>query len=427
MDLAGVRFGCAARARRFVTSASSDARAKMMVLLAAIAGLIFLANVVRPALTAVTHGYSAYYTAARLILEGRWSERVYDDAWFSAEVLAQTGGRVSDLISYNPPGASLLMLPFAGLGLAGARLGWTLFNLLLLAASLRLIVAALPRPAGLGFRAGFLALVFSFAPLAENFRVGQAYVLLLFLFALVFWGLTRSRPALTGVALAVAALAKLGGGPIWLVLAARGRRRELVSSALASGGLFLLSLIATGWAGWRAFIESLPVHLSYTPWAAHLAFQTTPSFFQHLFVADAEWNPRPLWNQPWLASLLTLGAVTVLVVSLWRCRRADWDLLLGMAITLGVIGFPLAEEYHYALLLLPLAVIASRIAGSPAAREIIWLAAVVILLATPWPYKSPALNDGWAALLAYPRLYGGWLAWGLLLRLASKKTHAPVA
>jgi len=229
---------------------------------AVIAGLILLTHTIRPALTAVTHGFSAYYTAARLILEGRWSERVYDDAWFSAEVLAQTGGRVSDLISYNPPGASLLMLPFAGLGLAGARLGWTLFNLLLLAASLRLIMAALPRSAGLGFRAGFLALAFSFAPLAENFRVGQAYVLLLFLFALVFWGLRRSHPALTGVALAVAALAKLGGGPVWLILAARRRRRELVSGVLASCGLFLLSLIVTGWAGWRAFIESLPAHLS---------------------------------------------------------------------------------------------------------------------------------------------------------------------
>ena len=327
---------------------------------------------------------------------------------------------MSDLISYNPPGASLLMLPFAGLGLAGARLGWTLFNLLLLAASLRLIMAALPRSAGLGFRAGFLALAFSFAPLAENFRVGQVYMLLLFLVALVFWGLARSRPALTGVALAAAALAKLGGGPIWLILALRGRRRELVSGVLASCGLFLLSLIVTGWAGWRAFIESMPAHLSYTPWAAHLAFQATPSFFQHLLVADAEWNPKPLWNQPWLASPLTLGAAIVLVVSLWRCRRADWDLLLGIAITLGVIAFPLAEEYHYALLLLPLAVIASRIAGSPAAPEVVWLGAVVILLAAPWPYTSPALNDGWAALLAYPRLYGGWLAWGLLLRCSAK-------
>jgi hypothetical protein len=43
------------------------------------------------------------------------------------------------------------------------------------------------------------------------------------------------------------------------------------------------------------------------------------------------------------------------------------------------------------------------------------LAAVILLLAVPWPYKDPWLNIGWHALLGYPRLYGGWLLWGWLM------------
>ena len=42
------------------------------------------------------------------------------------------------------------------------------------------------------------------------------------------------------------------------------------------------------------------------------------------------------------------------------------------------------------------------------------VSAVILLLAVAWPYESPGLSTGWAALLAYPRLYGGWLLWAWL-------------
>jgi hypothetical protein len=32
------------------------------------------------------------------------------------------------------------------------------------------------------------------------------------------------------------------------------------------------------------------------------------------------------------------------------------------------------------------------------------------------PYRDAALDDGWLALLAYPRVYGAWLLWAWLAR-----------
>jgi hypothetical protein len=37
------------------------------------------------------------------------------------------------------------------------------------------------------------------------------------------------------------------------------------------------------------------------------------------------------------------------------------------------------------------------------------------LIALDLPYRSPRLADGAWALLAYPKLYGAWLLWGLAI------------
>jgi hypothetical protein len=49
-----------------------------------------------------------------------------------------------------------------------------------------------------------------------------------------------------------------------------------------------------------------------------------------------------------------------------------------------------------------------------------------LLLAAPLPYTDPALGAGWAALLAYPRVYGAWLLWGWLVRALWKERHMAV-
>ena len=65
---------------------------------AALAAAAFMWGTFLPALRATTHGFAAYYTASRLMLDGRWSASVYDDVWFGDRVAEYVGGGVREII-----------------------------------------------------------------------------------------------------------------------------------------------------------------------------------------------------------------------------------------------------------------------------------------------------------------------------------------
>lgn len=385
-------------------------------LLAVSAVFFFLVVAFLPALTNFRHGFPTYYVSARLVWEGRWSPRVYDNAWFSAEVAARTPNAVGEVYAPNPPTTSLLLLPLAWLDIVTARQAWLWLNLglLLFTAAVLSLNAPAERP---WVRAAVWALPFVLAPVHENFRLANVYVLLLALFALA---LRQAGRAYSGVPLGLAAGLKLSGSPLWLWMAARGRWQALAVAASVGVALFALSLPYAGMAGWQRFAAVLVEHADEPGWAAGLSFQTTPSFFQHMFRPDARWNPQPLWVLPaWVARGCAL-LVTALALGawLWRTRSTSPEVAFAAAAALSVVVLPFAEEYHYALLVLPLGVAASRVAGRPRWHAAMLLLSLV-LLALPWPYKDPWFNDGWHALLGYPRLYGGWLLWAWLMAVRS--------
>ena len=441
-----------------LSSITHRVRTLLIGALALLAGLDFGRDVFAPSLSDVTHGFPVYYVSARLIVEGRWSERIYDDDWFGAQVRAMTNGRRSEVYSANPPTTSLLLLPIAWLDMPAARATWLVVNLVLLIGSLVLLLntlvrvglnepivvtlseakslsamggmlrsaqhdtgwgylgrTVLGRPRDFTFGAGMLAFTFAYAPLREDFHLAQAYTFLLFLLTLTFWGFVRTRSVATGITLGTALATKLSGGLLWLLLALRGRWREIAIGIGVGLGFVLLSLALTGWAGWAKYFSLLPDHIVGRTWPPVLAFQSSPNFFQHLLAGDAAWPIEPIVYAPSLAVLLSAAVSgTALVLTLRRARRANFDIAFATMLTLGVILLPFAEEYHYTLLLLPLTVMASRIARAPIRRlDVIWLAATLFLLAAPLPYASQD-GPGWSALLGYPRLYGGWLAWGWL-------------
>lgn len=363
---------------------------------------------------------------------------MYGDGWFEARVLEMTGGQVSDRFSLHPPTTSLLMVPIAWLDLTRARVVWQLFNLGLLAAALWLVIDAARVKATL-WRVLFIAFALVYTPMAENFRVGQTYVLLLFLFALALWSQAsaapteRGRNVLTGIGLGLAAGLKLSGGPLWLLFIVRQQWRAVLWSGAVLMGASVVGL-TLGWDGWTAFFGRVISSSQAVPQAAHVAYQTTPSFFQHLFLPSPDFNPMPLFDLPPLVPLLSLlAAFSGMGATLWFGRRARIELGFAATVTLSVILFPMALEYHYTLLLIPLAVMSAEVFDASSRLDAIWLGIVLILLYVPFDWNASRWNEGAWSLLAYPRLYGGWLLWLWLVRemLPSKQTrntlpaHAP--
>ena len=72
----------------------------------------------------LTHGFVAYYAAARALAAGRMGAWVYDEALFMRYLQDLTGTTVLDIFGPNPPSMSLLLLPLAGLDPVSARAVW---------------------------------------------------------------------------------------------------------------------------------------------------------------------------------------------------------------------------------------------------------------------------------------------------------------
>jgi general stress protein CsbA len=101
-------------------------------------------------------------------------------------------------------------------------------------------------------------------------------------------------------------------------------------------------------------------------------------------------------------------------------RRLSAQVQFAAALVLTVLLSPLAEQYHYVLVLLPFALLCMHAYVTDSRRLGLALLIAALLLATPVDYKS--YSPGWWALLDYPRLAAGWLIFLALLSVARLRT-----
>jgi len=412
----------------------------------ALAVVLFIAGALVPGATRLTWGFSAYYTGARLLVEGVDMSRLYDPGWFRAQVASFgiTGPQASDIWFINPPTTALLMAPLAAFTPLAARLAWTFLNLVMLLAALWLIARALRvqlSPKGWMLVATGVLL---FHPLYENFRWGQAYVLVLLLHALFLYAYLESVSRLasadrhlrrcdliTAFALASMLVLKTYGALLMLFLLSRRRWRALLYTLVVAGLVALLTLPRLTTSIWETYLfEVLPKVRGYAGMGI-TGYQTLSSFVAHLFRYDPVGSPQPLVDVPRLAAGMAVALIgLVLLVTLRACHwpgrwERDFEALSVAAFTaISVPLAPVAEEHHFTVLILPLMVLGAYllrrswlVQGFTAyitTSRAIGLVSYGLLTA-PLPFMHPRLVREWWALLAYPKLYGALLLWLALL------------
>ena len=96
--------------------------------LAGAAALLFVGARVIPSARDLSHGFAAYYTSARLLLDGVDPAGFYRNRWFMERTIALGFQDSPDIFHVNTPATSLIMLPFAWLSPAEADAGWSLLN-----------------------------------------------------------------------------------------------------------------------------------------------------------------------------------------------------------------------------------------------------------------------------------------------------------
>jgi hypothetical protein len=261
----------------------------------------FLFRVAGPSLWNVTHGFGAYYTASRLVIESR-AGILYDDAAFRAEVERNTDNRASDIFWANPPTTALMFLPIAFISAESARVTWIGFSVLCL---LLTVVLMWHNFNGSSSSKKVFYLVLSgfllSAPLYDNFKYGQAYVLVLVLYSLAFYALHFRMDWLAGFCIAMALALKASGVPLLILLAILGHWPLLARITICFGGGAIISLPLLHISLWHEYIlYVIPAFLK-DPTIAVTAYQTIPGFLRHLFTHHDIWNPAPIANWPALA------------------------------------------------------------------------------------------------------------------------------
>jgi len=126
-------------------------------------------------------------------------------------------------------------------------------------------------------------------------------------------------------------------------------------------------------------------------------------------IAAAAWGTAAI---PIVGAAVAGVTVALMVVTLLRARCLPTSRALGAGAALSVVLSPLAEQYHFLVVLAPLSVAASLRLDL---RRAALFALAGAMLTVDLPFKSPALWNGATALLAYPRLYGALIVWGLLV------------
>ncbi len=381
-----------------------------LVALAALRLAVFAAQ----AAVTPTYGFVGYYTMARLVLEGQPVSRFYDDAWYQAQI-PRFEPQANDIFRPNPPTATLLLLPLAWLTHDAARVVWTVLNAVVLLAAVAGLLRALAWP--VGWQQAFWLVVLLFQPVWVNFAYGQAYVLLFALLALAWRAADRDRPGPLGVVLGLLLILKNAAVFLWPLALVQRQGRALVVGAAIAVGVALLALPLTGLAAWPVYAR-LVLGLSAEPNLSVTAYQTLVSLARHLFSYDSVWNPAPWVAAPVVAwALPALGGAALLALSLYAAWAAPEKRLSFAAFTLaGLALSPLSLDYHFALALVPVALLAAWLREqTPQRGRWPWvvLALGVAGMGLPLPYQSARLEAGAWALLAYPKLYGALLLWGL--------------
>ena len=270
-------------------------------------------------------------------------------------------------------------------------------------------------------------------PVVENIQHATVYLLALAFLTVAWWGYRRERAAKTGLPLGVLLATKNAALMLWPLLIARKRWTALGWGLLAAAVLMIIALPATGLAAWGAYAAEAAA-LTSNPLLAVTAYQSQLGFFRHLTGPGGAGIGDALINAPFLALAApwAMGAL-LFVVSLAVARQSqNHDCVFAAFVLLGLVLSPVSSEAHYAMALLPVALLASELQTRSQHGAGAWiLLAGAFMVAADVPYRSPGFVDGARAILAYPRLYGALLLWGLALVWSGARhfrntlSHAP--
>ena len=194
-----------------------------------------------PAWTTVDSDFPNYYTGSHLVLAGVNCDSLYNNAWFGAQAVAVGLSSRAAFIPF-PPATVFVMMPVAWLAPLPALRAWTLLNIALLLVAIVLLRSITKRDA---IWCALIVLA-SGQALANNFRLGQAYLVLTVGVLLIYRGMQRDRSFAAGVALGVGAAIKYFPAMYALLLVNRKEWRTLFWAGISFTAIVIAAIAVVG-------------------------------------------------------------------------------------------------------------------------------------------------------------------------------------
>jgi hypothetical protein len=392
-------------------------RAWTSLLVAGLGALVLMQGVI-PALSAITADFPGYLTAARIVVDGEDTQRLYDDNWFRQQAShygLESADNPAKFAPFPPPTA-LLLVPLARCQPLTALRIVTAVSVLCLVGSILLLArigAWQPLDSG-----AFILL--SALGVASGLRLGQPYILVATCCLLGYRLYLQGRPWLAGICFGLFVPVKYFPVIILAAFALQKEWKVLLGGVAAIAAIALVSVGVLGWQVHQIFLLSvlgnhLAAHLSVThqsmPFTA--VYQSFDTLFARLFVPDPALNPRPLLAAPWLripAVLVAKGSMVCLAAAVLvkLARQGSANMAAPSSGILGILVLliaPATATYTCVLLWLPVALLVDYFLAK-GARGAAYFVLVSYALLGFIPYGQAYAFEGRGGLtvLAYPRL-----------------------
>jgi hypothetical protein len=347
-----------------------------------------------------------YYLTARLVHEHFDASRVYEWTWFERQKdHRDLDQRIVGMVPITGF-STLFVYPLTSLPPLMAKHRWIVINIVLLMGTMALLRGVTK----ISWRRIALVVALSF-PLRVNFLYGQYYVLLLFLLTLACYLYLREKRFMAGLAIGVATGLKVFPGIFLLYFLRKRDLRAFAGGVAAGAGSAILSIVAFGWQLHHVYLaQVLPRVMrgeGLDPY--NLKAASLSSLLHRLFIYEPLLNPHPAVNAAWLFAvfhpllqmLVIAPALLLAVPRDWAAQRIrlEWAALLVTSLAISTSASP----YLFTVLILPACLLLAKVPRR--GLHTYYLAVMVLYVATGWLSGIYEGHEGWAAILAVPRLY----------------------
>ncbi|NUO80495.1 DUF2029 domain-containing protein [candidate division KSB1 bacterium] len=383
------------------------------------AGLIFLAFAaiilwkgVWPSLQNTRGDFANYYTAARLLAEGKPLQNAYRDfVWFQKQIdrygmAQQLGGFIP-----HPPPTALVMLPLVRFEPLTAKRVWIVLNL----ACAIICIALFARITAMHWLPVAIIFLGTGFGLINNFLFGQMYLLLLATIAAGIYLQQRGHAIAAGVLLGLMLPMKYVGAFFLIYFAWKKEWRVVLAGICTS---LVVALIAVALAGFEIFLvffnEVLPRHLQgeiQDPFA--IQFQSWNSMLRRLFVYEASLNPQPALSSELLFIILKNFIPWLwLAAFVWIYRATKFESAtqqrlfeIGMLPLAILLISPGSATYHFLLLSLSTTCFAKILWERNENLRALLLAGLFLAINLPHYLLLKKYATGWLTPIGYMRLW----------------------